>query len=86
MASALTINCGTVQAEVRDIPTPTQERMWERIRALRNNRLKRCDWTQLTDSPLSSTDKAAWVVYRQALRDITKQPDPTTIVWPEEPA
>lgn len=52
--------------------------------AQRNQLLYACDWTQLPDAPV---DKAAWATYRQALRDITQQPDyPQTIVWPVAPA
>ncbi|MGG4054103.1 phage tail assembly chaperone [Delftia tsuruhatensis] len=29
---------------------------------------------------------APWLAYRQALRDITDQPDPLAIVWPTAPA
>ena len=43
--------------------------------------LKDCDWTQLLDSPV---DKTAWATYRQELRDITTQPDPFNITWPEQ--
>lgn len=53
------------------------------IRTERNSRLKSCDWTQVADAPV---DKAAWAVYRQALRDISAQPGfPSTITWPVEP-
>jgi len=52
-------------------------------RAERNARLSACDWTQVADAPVSKPD---WAKYRQALRDITNQPDfPTTIVWPDKP-
>ena len=52
----------------------------------RRELLAACDWTQGADSPLSAASKAAWAVYRQALRDITLQPDwPLTVVWPEPP-
>jgi len=54
------------------------------VRAERNQRLAASDWTQLADV---SVDKAAWVAYRQDLRDITKQPGfPVTIIWPTQPA
>jgi len=53
------------------------------VRSTRNARLAACDWTQLSDAPV---DDLAWAVYRQALRDITKQPGfPWTITWPDEP-
>lgn len=54
-----------------------------RVRSRRNDLLAVSDWTQLADSPV---DKAAWATYRQALRDITKQPDfPQEVAWPETP-
>lgn len=58
------------------------ERQWTSIRADRNQRLADCDWTQLPDAPV---DGAAWAAYRQELRDITNQPDPFNITWPQEP-
>jgi len=54
---------------------------WSAIRSARNEMLKDTDWTQLSDSPV---DKTAWSVYRQALRDITTQPDPFNIAWPKQ--
>ena len=53
----------------------------------RNKLLASSDWTQFTDSPLSTELKEAWVVYRQALRDITEQPGfPVDIEWPVAPS
>ena len=53
------------------------------VRASRNTLLTDTDWTQLTDSP---ADTLTWATYRQALRDISKQPGfPWTIDWPEQP-
>lgn len=57
--------------------------VWPTIRARRDVLLAQSDWTQLPDVPLPT--KAAWAVYRQALRDITAQPDPANIVWPVAP-
>lgn len=42
------------------------------IRNQRNKLLSDSDWTQTVDSPV---DKVAWAAYRQALRDITSQPE-----------
>jgi hypothetical protein len=56
---------------------------WAVIRSQRNQMLKDTDWTQVEDSPV---DKAAWATYRQALRDITTQDDPFSIVWPTQGA
>lgn len=58
--------------------------LWDAVRAERNTRLRICDWTQVTDSPLSEEDLNAWRAYRQALRDITQQ-DINNIVWPDAP-
>lgn len=52
-------------------------------RNLRNGRLQQSDWTQLPDAPV---DKSAWLIYRQALRDVTSQPGfPVNVNWPDEP-
>ena len=57
---------------------------WPIVRTERNQLLQASDWTQLPDVPL--TTKEAWAAYRQALRDVTLQPDPFNIVWPTPPA
>ncbi len=56
---------------------------WEEIREIRNELLKECDWTQLSDIP--SETKSIWTTYRQQLRDVTTQSDPFNIVWPVKP-
>jgi hypothetical protein len=73
-----------------DVEPLTQEELdqrvvtqWQVIRTQRNQMLKDSDWTQVADSPV---DKAAWATYRQALRDITTQVDPFSIVWPNQNA
>ena len=64
-----------------DPRTPDTE--WPLVRADRDRRLQATDWTQLPDVPLAT--KEAWATYRQALRDVTLQPDPFNIVWPVLP-
>ncbi len=55
----------------------------ELARVERNVKLSASDWTQLEDAPV---DKAAWAVYRQALRDIPLQEDfPLNVQWPGLP-
>jgi len=56
------------------------------LRAMRNQRLTACDWTQIADAPLSVEEKAAWAQYRQALRDLPENTeDPLNPAWPEKP-
>lgn len=61
----------------------TVESQWVVVRADRNQRLASSDWTQLADIP--QTTKNLWEPYRQALRDVTLQPDPFNITWPTPP-
>ena len=52
----------------------------------RHNLLNSSDWTQMPDVDLMPEVKQAWVTYRQALRDITDQPNfPDEITWPVSP-
>jgi len=57
----------------------------------RNNRdglLSNSDWTQTLDAPLSDSVKAAWVTYRQALRDLpdhSNWPNLESGDWPTKP-
>lgn len=58
----------------------------DEVRAERNTKLASSDWTQLQDAPLGLEQKAAWSVYRQALRDISTQADfPWDVQWPTKP-
>lgn len=53
----------------------------EAVRLRRNELLTASDWTQLPDAPVDQKDM---VVYRQELRDITKQTGfPFKVIWPE---
>jgi len=53
------------------------------IRAERDRRLVKSDWSQLSDAPV---DSAAWATYRQALRDLPSQSGfPFNITWPTQP-
>lgn len=81
------------------IPKPTEEELrafdaevslelrWDAVKYKRNKLLEVCDWTQLTDSPLSTETKTAWANYRQQLRDVPQQGvEPENVVWPTQPA
>lgn len=53
------------------------------VRSQRTQKLVESDWTQVADAPV---DKAAWAVYRQALRDVTTQTGfPWEVEWPTQP-
>lgn len=43
---------------------------WDNVRGARNYLLQKTDWSVLTDSPLSETEKNNYKTYRQSLRDI----------------
>ena len=59
------------------------------LRQRRNSLLASCDWTVLTDSQLTTTEKTAWKTYRQALRDITENlttvAQVNAVVFPDKP-
>lgn len=78
--------CQLERLTERDVEARHAER-WSEVRAERNARLAACDWTQLADAPLSTEQRAAWGVYRQALRDLPAQleQDPFNPDWPEAP-
>lgn len=62
------------------------------IRNRRNRLLFECDWTQTVDCVL--TNKEDWKIYRQALRDLPSNSNPTidangnitNISWPTKPS
>jgi hypothetical protein len=51
-------------------PDATNDQKWEQIKLWRNSELAKSDWTMHTDAP---TEKEAWAIYRQALRDLPAQ-------------
>ena len=57
-------------------------RKWAEVRAQRNQLLSESDWRGMSDLTMSD----AWKTYRQALRDVGGQADPSNITWPEEPS
>lgn len=59
---------------------------WSAVRAERDRRLAACDWVTLRAQETGKPVLAPWMAYRQALRDITDQPDPLAVVWPTPPA
>ena len=71
---------------ITNIPSePTDEELLNKIRIRRNALLAACDWTQLSDAPLTAEQKQAYATYRQALRDLPSTCDPKTPVFPTKP-
>jgi len=58
---------------------------WVVVRFKRKEKLQSCDWTVLPDVPMDAQKRTEWETYRQALRDVTTQPDPFNITWPTPP-
>jgi hypothetical protein len=63
--------------------TPEQQK--ESMRVTRGFLLNECDWTQLSDTTLTADERQQWSVYRQQLRDITKDPNWPNVQWPTKP-
>jgi hypothetical protein len=81
-----------LQLDAQPIIESRSAEQWQRdanlagLRAERNQRLRDSDWTQMADVPMSGADKAAWIAYRRALRDLPQTVvDPTNPVWPTPP-
>jgi len=58
---------------------------WSIIREERNRLLTSTDWWVTKAAETGETISPAQYTYRQALRDITEQPNPFHIVWPQAP-
>ena len=63
--------------ETTDRANTVNEQVATSKRSERNRLLTETDWTQVSDSPLSSDKKTEWANYRKALRDL-----PTVSGWP----
>lgn len=62
------------------------EREWLKVRRDRDHLLAATDWVVLRAADTGQPVPPEWLAYRQALRDITEQPDPLNIEWPVAPA
>jgi hypothetical protein len=77
------IGSDRVVYEIVDFPN---EIFCERVRAERDEKLFKSDWTQVNDVALTSEQINLWKIYRQELRDITTQSGfPLNVVWPVQP-
>ena len=63
------------------------EKLAKEVRLKRDELLNETDWTQVTDTVLSLVKQEEYKVYRQQLRDITKQEGfPYKVSFPLEPS
>ena len=64
-------------------------RLMKEIRRERDMVLYTCDWTQLSDTPLTNEKKVEWATYRQQLRDVpidnSSATDLGQVAWPTPP-
>ena len=71
---------------VGDAPSPATpstpgELAWEKAKQL----LKESDWSVLPDVPMTAGDRALWIEYRRALRELRLHPDFPNMLWPKAP-
>ena len=64
----------------------TTEEQWADMRLKRVRLLSQTDWVVTKALELNQPVPAAWLEYRQALRDVTLEPNPLCITWPAMPA
>ena len=66
-------NCSPIPKEQiqAQFPIVEFEMALDELRAKRNKALADSDWTQLPDVGFNAAERNAWMIYRQALRDIT---------------
>ena len=74
-----------VAGTVQYVDLRTAAQAWADVRARRDALLAATDWRVTRALERSERLDVDWSVYRQALRDITLQADPFTVVWPAEP-
>jgi len=69
------------------VARPAPEERLAYLRHIRDILIGLTDWTQFSDSPLTSEQRAAWAAYRQALRDLPQTySGDGPIPWPTAPA
>ena len=69
------------EAPADPVQSTEAELAWDRAKKL----LWESDWSMLPDVPMTAGNKALWIEYRRALRDIRLHPDFPNMVWPVAP-
>jgi len=68
------------------VETVTNAQWLGMLRPIRDGLLAKSDWTQASDSPLSTSKKTEWATYRQSLRDLPENATLGMVVeFPDEP-
>lgn len=68
-------------------PEISEEELARQVRIKRDRLLSACDYYVMPDYPATEEGLVEVKVYRQALRDITKQEGfPSEVTWPEKPS
>ena len=74
-------------AEEAQVAADEPQKQWASLRAERDAKLLKCDWTQGSDTPLNDGAKTEWAEHRQSLRDLpANTPDPADPTWPDVPS
>ena len=56
------------------------------VRVRRDELIAETDYLMMPDYPIQPEQRDSWEIYRQSLRDITRQKGfPKEILWPEKP-
>jgi hypothetical protein len=70
------------EAPADPVPSTAAELAWDRAKKV----LQESDWSVLADVPMTAGDRALWIEYRRALREIRLQIGfPSDIQWPVKP-
>ena len=64
---------------------PDVDELWATVRFKRDKLIAETDWRATRSVVEKRRLHPAWAVYQQDLRNITLQPDPANIIWPELP-
>ena len=85
---------GTVVNEIRPRATPLElpdhhvilDAAWDGVRRKRDQLLTQTDWVVTKAMETGQPVPQEWRDYRQALREITAQPNPFFVEWPVKPS
>ena len=70
------------EAPADPVQSTQAELAWDRAKKM----LVESDWSMLSDVPMTAGNKALWIEYRRALREIRLQAGfPSSIQWPSKP-